>query len=136
MVVAVGLLLLAAACSQKEGRKESTAVMDELITQGSKFSSTVQEAENAEAVVTALEVFVGKLDDIFTRLKAVKEKYPDLTPDETMTLQQSSIQNLFNSIAPRMEARLKELNATLSQDLLDRMNAAAKKMTDASQILK
>ncbi len=73
--VVVGLLVFVFACGGGDSPK---AVMNDYLSCMEDFSSTINNAKDADGVVAAINKFSNGMKDLVPRMKAMQEKHPEL----------------------------------------------------------
>jgi hypothetical protein len=101
-LLVVGLFLLAYACGG--GGDDPKSVMNDYFDVMEGFINGLDKADNADAVVAAMEKFAAKMKELKPRMMALEEKYPELKKMKQgqMPEEFKEFEDRFKELMPKM----------------------------------
>lgn len=130
-LLVVGLFLLAYACGGGGG-DDPKSVMTDFFKVMDGFFTSVEKAENADALVAAIEKFSEGMQDIAPRMKKVQEKYPELKEMKTLPDELKEFEAKLKEIKPKFMGVMGKFMKYANDP---KVQAAQQKMMEAMKAL-
>ena len=130
-LLVVGLFLLAYACGGGGG-DDPKSVMTDLFEVLDGFFASVEKADNADALVAAIDKFSEGMKAIAPRMKKVQEKYPELKDMNTLPDELKEFEGKIKEIQPKFIGVMGKFMKYANDP---KVQAAQQKMAEAMKAL-
>ena len=132
-VLAIGLLLMAYACG---GGDDPKTVMKDMLNLFDDLVGDLEKADDADAVVAALEKSAVAMKELAPRMKAAQEKFPalkDMKPGAKLPEEFKEFEKRFEELGPKMMGIMGKMMKYASDP---KVTAAGKKWQEAMSAMK
>jgi hypothetical protein len=132
LLLVVGLFLLAYACGG--GGDDPKSVMKDFFNVMDAFYTGVEKAENADAIVAAIDKFSEAMKELGPRMKKVQEQYPELKnmKDGNIPAEFKEFEEKIKEIGPKMMGLMGKFMKYANDP---KVQAAQQKMMEAMKAL-